>query len=140
MSHRNHGNHRNLLLFHTDLTDLTDFFWGGATLEIIQKSYSKLIRLFFLVICPERFSYNFQNNFFIILSEATLLIPLPWGGGRLLLNHDLELSARACSRSIKHEQALLYAHLITTLRTCPSAVFTMFRPFCRLLIRRPSMV
>ena len=36
----------------------------------------------------------------------------PSGG---LLNHDLELSARACSRSKEHEQAQLFAHLITIL-------------------------
>ena len=34
----------------------------------------------------------------------------PSGG---LLNHVLELSARACSRSKEHEQAQLFAHLIT---------------------------
>ena len=54
-------------------------------------------------------------------------------GAVFLLKHSLELSARACSRSEKHEQAQLFAHLSTALRP-----LMMYRPplrgFCT---RRP---
>lgn len=54
-------------------------------------------------------------------------------GAVFLLKHSLELSARACSRSEKHERAQLFAHLSTALRP-----LMMYRPplrgFCT---RRP---